>query len=115
MLDISYNSVTAAGHKIQIPEYQYPEMARKRAALEKEAEENKNSKVLKKAENQKGFAVRFGEDWSQAFIQNKSLVHVDMSNNKIDIDDCEIIAEGLKQNQSILGIHFSGNAGYVDN
>jgi len=42
--------------------------------------------------------VRFGEDWSQAFIQNKSLVHVDISNNKIDIDDCEIIAEGLKQN-----------------
>jgi len=38
-----------------------------------------------------------------------------MSNNKIDITDCEIIAEGLKQNHSILGIHFAGNAGYVDN
>ena len=38
-----------------------------------------------------------------------------MSNNKMDIDDCEIIAEGLKENHSILGIHFTGNAGYVDN
>lgn len=38
-----------------------------------------------------------------------------MSNNKIGIDDCEIIAEGLKQNQTILGIHFAGNSGYVDN
>lgn len=38
-----------------------------------------------------------------------------MSNNKIDLNDCEIIAEGLKQNHSILGLHFRGNAGYVDN
>ena len=43
-----------------------------------------------------------------------SLIHVDLSHNHIQMDDVEIIAEGLKINHSILGFHFAGNAGYVD-
>jgi hypothetical protein len=37
-----------------------------------------------------------------------------MSHNNIESDDVEIIAEGLKSNHSILGIHFTGNKGFVD-
>ena len=33
----------------------------------------------------------------------------------MELTEVEIIAEGLKQNHQILGIHFSGNAGYIDN
>ena len=29
-------------------------------------------------------------------------------------NDVEIIAEGLKENHTIYGIHFTGNAGHVD-
>ena len=94
-------------------------MARKRAEEEAAAEEAKKSKAKPNAPKPKkensSFAVKFGEDWKEAFAANKSLIHVDLSNNKIDLDDCEIIAEGLKINHSILGIHFRGNAGYVDN
>ena len=93
-------------------------MARKRAELEaaeEEAKKQKNKPGGKPKKEEQKFAVKFGEAWNEAFAQNKSLIHVDISNNKIDIDDCEIIGEGLKQNHSILGIHFTGNAGYVDN
>jgi hypothetical protein len=38
-----------------------------------------------------------------------------MSNNKINETDVEVIAEGLKENHTIFGIHFVGNAGHVDN
>jgi len=31
---------------------------------------------------------------------------------KVDVD---IIATGLKENHSIFGIHFTGNAGHIDN
>jgi hypothetical protein len=94
-------------------------MARKRAEEEAAAEEAKKSKAkpntIKPKKEVNSFAVKFGEDWKDAFATNKSLIHVDISNNKIDLNDCEIIAEGLKVNHSILGLHFRGNAGYVDN
>ena len=37
-----------------------------------------------------------------------------MSHNNIRLDDVEIIAKGLKENHSILGLHFVGNEGDVD-
>ena len=37
-----------------------------------------------------------------------------MSHNNIRLDDVEIIAEGLKDNHTILGLHFVGNDGDVD-
>ena len=37
-----------------------------------------------------------------------------MSHNHLETTDVEIIAEGLKDNQTILGIHFAGNYGEVD-
>lgn len=57
----------------------------------------------------------FSEAWRDALRENKSLVHVDISHNKMSKIDVEIIAEGLKENHSILGIHMSGNSGHVDN
>ena len=61
------------------------------------------------------FKTSFANNWSEAFAQNKSLIHVDISNNKIGETDVETIAEGLKENHTIFGIHFVGNAGHVDN
>ena len=37
-----------------------------------------------------------------------------MSHNHLETTDVEIIAEGLKENQQILGIHFAGNYGEVN-
>ena len=37
-----------------------------------------------------------------------------MSHNHIPMTDVEIIADGLKDNHNILGIHFIGNDGDVD-
>jgi len=45
---------------------------------------------------------------------NKSLIHVDISNNGIDWTEMEIIGEGLKNNHTILGIHVNGNKAQVD-
>jgi hypothetical protein len=57
----------------------------------------------------------YAEAWRDAFKENKSLIHVDISNNRIDKIDVEIMAEGLKENHSIYGIHLNGNSGHVDN
>lgn len=46
---------------------------------------------------------------SQMFIHNSSLIHVDLSHNKILEKDVEIMNVGLNENQHILGIHMSGN------
>jgi hypothetical protein len=56
----------------------------------------------------------FAEAWRDAFKENKSLIHIDLSHNKMLKNDVEIIAEGLKENHTIYGIHFSGNSGHVD-
>lgn len=48
----------------------------------------------------------YAEVWRDAFKENKSLVHVDISHNRMTKVDVEIIAEGLKENHSIFGIHF---------
>lgn len=57
----------------------------------------------------------YSESWRDAFKDNKSLIHVDISHNKMLKIDMEIIAEGLKDNHTIMGIHVSGNAAHVDN
>ena len=61
------------------------------------------------------FAQGFSEPWSNAYAKNKSLLHVDMSHNHIPLQDVEIIAGGLRENHKILGFHFIGNDGDIDN
>ncbi len=48
------------------------------------------------------------------FGKNKTLRHLDMSNNYIDYENSVKISEGLEKNQSIYGFHYAGNCGYVD-
>jgi hypothetical protein len=60
------------------------------------------------------FVHGYSESWANSFKLNKSLLHVDLSHNNIEADDVEIIEEGLKSNHQILGIHFTGNKGFVD-
>lgn len=54
------------------------------------------------------------KSWKNMLMENKTLVHIDLSHNGFKLQDCTIIAEGLKQNHTILGIHMAGNAGSID-
>ena len=45
---------------------------------------------------------------------NKSLLHLDLSFNYFDYEQCKIISESINQNQTMHGFHFSGNCGFVD-
>lgn len=54
------------------------------------------------------------QQWSSAFEQNSSLIHVDFSHNGFDARELRIMGSGLKHNHSILGLHLSGNEGKVD-
>lgn len=104
MLDISFNSICGNG-KIELP---------KDEEEEKEKDKPKNKKISKKLANNdlEGvgaagmFYEEYAERWSKMFRTNKSLIHVDMSHNHIKELDCEIIAEGLKSNHNVLGLHF---------
>ena len=44
-----------------------------------------------------------------AFSTNKTLKHIDLSYNRFSTKECEEIAEGLKSNHHLLGIHLEGN------
>lgn len=51
-----------------------------------------------------------GESIKKMFQKNKSLIHVDLSHNGLTDMDIDQIAEGLKENHSILGLHMLGNS-----
>jgi hypothetical protein len=62
--------------------------------------EQKKSKVKAPPKPKKDdFAKGFSEAWAGCFSSNKSLMHVDLSNNSLAVEDVEIIADGLKNNQ----------------
>jgi hypothetical protein len=48
-------------------------------------------------------------EFAQVFVMNKTLIHVDFSFNHFKEADCKVLAIGLKQNNLILGAHFTGN------
>jgi hypothetical protein len=50
----------------------------------------------------------------RAFEENTDLKHVDLSQNSIPPAQITLIAEGLDQNHTILGIHMLGNECEVD-
>lgn len=56
----------------------------------------------------------FAECWKEFFLQNSSIVHLDFSNNDFSAPEIEIMAEGLKENHSIMGLHMIGNEATVD-
>lgn len=55
-----------------------------------------------------------GQRWGEAFEVNKTLLHLDLSFNKIGVTDTTIMAEKIRENHTIYGLHFQGNCGRVD-
>lgn len=51
---------------------------------------------------------------SEFVANHKKLVHLDISNNCLEKDECQVIAEGLCKNHTILGVHIAGNKAEVD-
>lgn len=51
---------------------------------------------------------------SNGLGENTSIVHLDLSFNGLTTEDCEILNEGLKKNNTILGIHMLGNSRGLD-
>jgi len=51
---------------------------------------------------------------SKALRQESSLVHLDLSYNSLRAEDCRVLAEGLRDNHSLIGLHLVGNAASVD-
>ncbi|OQS07079.1 hypothetical protein THRCLA_00913, partial [Thraustotheca clavata] len=49
-----------------------------------------------------------------ALANNKVLMHLDLSNNGLDYEDCTILANALNSNHTVLGLHMVGNQAYVD-
>lgn len=56
----------------------------------------------------------FANQWKQCFEQNQTLLHVDISHNGFTNNEIDIMADGLKSNHTILGIHMGGNDAEVD-
>ncbi len=54
---------------------------------------------------------RFGHEKR---LKDKTLVHLDLSNNYFGKKDAISIGASMEQNHSIYGFHFQGNVGYVD-
>ncbi|CAI2363827.1 unnamed protein product [Moneuplotes crassus] len=52
--------------------------------------------------------------FSNGLGENTSIVHIDLSFNGLTTEDCEILNEGLKKNNTILGIHMMGNSRGLD-
>lgn len=59
-------------------------------------------------------ASSFVDSVSYALKENKTLLHVSLCNNGFSLEESQKIAEGLNQNKTIYGFHFSGNYGYID-
>lgn len=51
---------------------------------------------------------------ADALANNKVLAHLDLSNNRLDMEDCSILGKQLESNQTLIGLHMSGNSGVVD-
>ena len=68
-------------------------------------------KIPVKPKDPSSFAVTLGEYFGKVQL---SLIHLDISHNNINYEDCKYIAEKSKLNHAILGIHVDGNAMEID-
>jgi hypothetical protein len=55
-----------------------------------------------------------GETWGKALMHNKSLVHIDLSNNMFNEETCKMIGQHIIKNHTIYGLHMAGNCCTVD-
>lgn len=73
--------------------------------------------VRPKAKRQNGKVIQtmlqgeIGKSWGSFFIENKTLIHLDLSFNKIDEFETSLISNDIKFNQSCVGFHYNGNTG----
>ena len=119
VLDISFNSICGTGMK-RYDEEKKEEEDGKDGDKKQKAKKKRGQSKEKETKPAKGsmaelFAQGFSEPWAAAYRKNRSLLHVDMSHNHIPLQDVEIIADGLKANHTVLGFHFLGNGGDIDN
>lgn len=76
---------------------------------------NKSVQIFDISWNSIGKNKQAAETISKCVKNNTTLAHLDISYNSITAEDASIIAEGLKHNHTILGLHVLGNACRVDN
>ena len=110
MLDLSFNSICGNG-KVELPMDEEDEKDKKD---KKKPNKKKANDDLAKVGVAGAFYEEYAEKWAKMFRVNKSLVHVDLSHNHIKAIDCEIMADGLKANHNILGLHFKGNYAIIN-
>ena len=63
-------------------------------------------KIPEKPKEPTPFAVELGEYFTKPLL---SLVHLDISHNNLNYEDCKLLSEKSKTNHAILGIHVDGN------
>ncbi|RLN93597.1 hypothetical protein BBJ28_00015854 [Nothophytophthora sp. Chile5] len=51
---------------------------------------------------------------ADSLANNKVLAHLDLSSNRLDLEDCTLLAKQLESNQTLVGLHMSGNCASVD-
>ena len=84
---------------------------KKGKAEEKPQTQIEPKKIPVKPKEPSPFAVSLGEYFGKVQL---SLVHLDISHNNINYEDCKFIAEKSKINHAILGMHVDGNAMEID-
>lgn len=79
--------------------------------------ENSDLKVLDLSYNNIGGTsdLTAVKTWAEAFLRDNKLglLHFDLSYNKFNREECELIAEALEKNHGIYGFHFRGNFGQI--
>ncbi|RLN32553.1 hypothetical protein BBO99_00008849 [Phytophthora kernoviae] len=51
---------------------------------------------------------------ADSIANNKVLAHLDLSSNRLDLDDCTLLAKQLESNQTLVGLHMNGNCAVMD-
>jgi Ran GTPase-activating protein (RanGAP) involved in mRNA processing and transport len=51
---------------------------------------------------------------ADSLANNKVLAHLDLSSNRLDLEDCTLLAKQLESNQTLVGLHMSGNCAVMD-
>ncbi|KAG1685903.1 hypothetical protein DVH05_007605 [Phytophthora capsici] len=51
---------------------------------------------------------------ADSIANNKVLAHLDLSSNRLDLEDCTLLAKQLESNQTLIGLHMSGNCAVMD-
>ncbi|KAF1780578.1 Leucine-rich repeat domain, L domain-like [Phytophthora cactorum] len=51
---------------------------------------------------------------ADSLANNKVLAHLDLSSNRLDLEDCTLLAKQLENNQTLIGLHMSGNCAVMD-